>query len=215
MSAECDAEVNRQMAELRAPERKAMEEVGRAVLAAIQEQDMKHSLKQAWHLIACAIVAIAAVFLGACGGGGDDGGPPPAGQQQTVLDATTSWGQSTTSPTERLAAELVTPPFVIGAAGRVEVCADVVWTQQLRRAAGLELRSLIAGAGPELEALSATAAGVPGSNTLAFRRCQAFDHPGGQAPSSARITLDMRSSGAQIPMQGFTVSARWQATVVR
>ena len=172
-----------------------------------------------WPSVASVLAGLAVLLLVACGGGGDDvaDAAGPGGQQpaQIVLDSTASSTHSTTTPTDRIVAELVSPQYSLGAAGRAEVCADVTWNQQLRRAAALELRTVLAGAGAESEALSASAAGAVGQNVLVFRRCQSFDHAGDAGLTAARIALDMRSSGALIPMQGYTVTVHWTAAVTR
>ena len=163
----------------------------------------------AWRVAALAVLAIAALLLVACGGGGDD--PPIEPQPVILLDATVSSYQQTSTPTERIVADIASPQFY--ASGRVEVCAEGYWTQWSRRAAALELLTTMAGAGPESEEVTATAAGIVGQTVLPFKRCQAFDAAPGL--TSARMRFDMRSSGASIPMQSWNVTVRWTAKGMR
>jgi hypothetical protein len=131
-----------------------------------------------------------------------------------VLDASSTASISTPSPTATWATELGSPRFAVAGAGSVEACANVVWTQKMRQTAALTLRATLAGAGPESEAV-ATAAGVPGVNTLTLRHCARYAAPA-QETRSFIIRLSLLSEGGSGagPLGDYSVTVRWVATWV-
>jgi hypothetical protein len=154
----------------------------------------------------CAAALVAS--LASCGGGGGDDGSMPAGQI-VLLDAVVSGQVSTPSPLSSWQAAVASPRYRVPEPGRVEVCAHVSWRQQMRQAAALTMRSVLEGAGPEIEDV-VTAAGAPGLNTLAWSYCGQYD---AAAPEErmARLRLDLQSTGGSGagPLQGYSVTVRW------
>lgn len=163
---------------------------------------------------AAALILSLAAALAACGGsgGGDD-----APQEQTVLDATVTAAPAAPSIPSAWVVEVESPRYTLnGGAGTVSVCADVVWVQTMNTASALTMRTILKGAGPQVEAISATSPGTVGANTIAFKRCGFYDVAAGTSNRTASIRFDLRTEANTLgPLGPYAVSVRWTVTAPR
>lgn len=163
---------------------------------------------------AAALILALAFVLVACGGsGGDDSAPATV----VLVDQVVTKTPAAPSQPSAWVFQVDSPAYTLtAAAGTVEVCAEVTWTQTMLQASALTLRTTMKGAGAEVQAVSATSPGAVGANVLTFKRCGYFDSTGASTRSNA-LQFDLRTANPGVSgyLGDYAVSVRWVVTAPR
>lgn len=156
-----------------------------------------------------AAALIVSAMVAACGGGDDRAEPVTLIDQTATTSGSLSVGQSVSAWDARIDG----PGFKVAATGKVTMCVDGSWSQELTKSTSLTLKltmlAPLQGGAPTTTAVAGT---VGGQNNLALRQCQTIN-----ATAGSNYLLQMRAfvttdCGCLDALGAYIVTIRWVVT---